>query len=295
MCALSVTGDHTAARPARMPVRAGAGCTVCAVSGEGASTPCSPSAASPARGPAPPPRCAPGACASGATAPLAEKPSQLVAEDAELARRGPAAATSREGGSSSRTPSTRSALDVAGRHCLDVGASTGGFTDCLLQRGAARVIALDVGLRPARLGPAQRSPRARGRALQRARAAASDRSPSRPTLATVDVSFISLAKVLPADRLLPGARRRRRGPGQAAVRARTRPRGQGRRGALRRRSPRGAPGGGEGGERERARGARVRLVRAARAEGQPRDLHSGRRSGRRRSPTSRLRWRRWSR
>ena len=37
------------------------------------------------------------------------------------------------------------AIDVAGRDCLDVGASTGGFTDCLLQRGAERVIAVDVG------------------------------------------------------------------------------------------------------------------------------------------------------
>ena len=42
-------------------------------------------------------------------------------------------------------------IDVTGRICLDVGSSTGGFTDCLLQRGAARVWAIDVGPRPARL------------------------------------------------------------------------------------------------------------------------------------------------
>ena len=59
-------------------------------------------------------------------------------------------------------------IDVTGSVCLDVGSSTGGFTDCLLQRGAARVWAIDVGTRPARLEAAQRS--ARGGARRRKRA-----------------------------------------------------------------------------------------------------------------------------
>jgi 23S rRNA (cytidine1920-2'-O)/16S rRNA (cytidine1409-2'-O)-methyltransferase len=95
-------------------------------------------------------------------------------------------------------------LEVAGRHALDVGASTGGFTDCLLQRGALDVIAVDVGygtlawsLRSdPRVGVMERT---NARALTPAMlAAAMPGSDGKPDLATIDVSFISLAKVLPA-------------------------------------------------------------------------------------------------
>jgi 23S rRNA (cytidine1920-2'-O)/16S rRNA (cytidine1409-2'-O)-methyltransferase len=81
--------------------------------------------------------------------------------------------------------------------CLDVGASTGGFTDCLLSRGALRVHAVDV-------GHGQLHPRLRSDARVvvwegvNARHLTPDRFVERPTLATVDVSFISLEKVLPA-------------------------------------------------------------------------------------------------
>jgi 23S rRNA (cytidine1920-2'-O)/16S rRNA (cytidine1409-2'-O)-methyltransferase len=86
---------------------------------------------------------------------------------------------------------------VSDRDCLDVGASTGGFTDCLLQRGAARVIALDVAH-----GQLDWGLRNDDRVHVIERANARDLNPEdlpfTPSLATVDVSFISLTKVLPA-------------------------------------------------------------------------------------------------
>jgi 23S rRNA (cytidine1920-2'-O)/16S rRNA (cytidine1409-2'-O)-methyltransferase len=95
-------------------------------------------------------------------------------------------------------------LQVAGRRALDVGASTGGFTDCLLQRGAREVIAIDVGygildyrLRSdARVSVLERT---NARALTLAMLpSGSSGNDALPDLATVDVSFISLAKVLGA-------------------------------------------------------------------------------------------------
>ena len=88
-------------------------------------------------------------------------------------------------------------LDVAGRVCLDVGASTGGFTEVLLARGAKRVYAVDV-------GTGQLHPRLRGRdaivSLEQTDIRKLDpaRLPDPPGFATVDVSFISLKLVLPA-------------------------------------------------------------------------------------------------
>ncbi len=99
------------------------------------------------------------------------------------------------------------ALDPAGRVCLDVGASTGGFTDCLLQRGAARVYAIDVGYGQLdeRL---RRDPRVVVMERTNARHLAADALPERADLAVIDVSFISLAKVVPAllPHLAPGGR-----------------------------------------------------------------------------------------
>jgi len=91
-------------------------------------------------------------------------------------------------------------VDPAGRVCLDVGASTGGFTDCLLARGASRVYALDVGR-----GQLAESLRADPRvvSLERTHARRLDPAdpeaialPEHPSLAVVDVSFISLTRVL---------------------------------------------------------------------------------------------------
>jgi 23S rRNA (cytidine1920-2'-O)/16S rRNA (cytidine1409-2'-O)-methyltransferase len=88
-------------------------------------------------------------------------------------------------------------VDPGGRVCLDVGASTGGFTDCLLTRGARRVYAVDVG--HGQLHPRLRSdPRVVVSEGVNARALEAAQFDPRPDLATVDVSFISLEKVLPA-------------------------------------------------------------------------------------------------
>jgi 23S rRNA (cytidine1920-2'-O)/16S rRNA (cytidine1409-2'-O)-methyltransferase len=88
-------------------------------------------------------------------------------------------------------------IDVAGRDCLDVGASTGGFTDCLLQRGARRVIALDVAHGQLDWGIREDE---RVHVVERTNARDIEPAglPFAPGLATVDVSFISLTKVLPA-------------------------------------------------------------------------------------------------
>jgi 23S rRNA (cytidine1920-2'-O)/16S rRNA (cytidine1409-2'-O)-methyltransferase len=88
-------------------------------------------------------------------------------------------------------------LDVAGRVVLDVGASTGGFTDVCLRRGARRVVAVDVGY--GQLAWALRQdPRVTVLERQNARFLRPDLLPETPDLAVIDVSFISLALVLPS-------------------------------------------------------------------------------------------------
>jgi len=88
-------------------------------------------------------------------------------------------------------------IDVAGERCLDVGASTGGFTDCLLQHGAEHVIAVDVGR--AQLHERLRAdPRVTVLEGVNARRLTPDLLPYRASFVTADVSFISLRTVLPA-------------------------------------------------------------------------------------------------
>ena len=88
-------------------------------------------------------------------------------------------------------------LDPSGAVCLDVGASTGGFCDCLLQRGAARVYALDVGYGQLDFGLRQ-DPRVVVMERTNARYLQEDALTEECDLVTVDVSFISLLKVVPA-------------------------------------------------------------------------------------------------
>ncbi len=127
---------------------------------------------------------------------VAEKPSELVEDDAVLEVSERPAYVSR-GGSKLHNALTASGLDVAGRRALDVGASTGGFTHCLLAHGASEVIALDVAYGQFDYGLRNDE---RVRLLERvnARALTADMLPYAPDLAVVDVSFISLIKVLPA-------------------------------------------------------------------------------------------------
>ena len=88
-------------------------------------------------------------------------------------------------------------IDVAAELCLDVGASTGGFTDCLLAHGAARVIAVDVGRNQLHERIAS-DPRVTVMDRYNARNLKVEDLPFRPTFVTADVSFISLRLVLPA-------------------------------------------------------------------------------------------------
>jgi 23S rRNA (cytidine1920-2'-O)/16S rRNA (cytidine1409-2'-O)-methyltransferase len=132
----------------------------------------------------------------GEDGPAVAKPSQMLPDDAELVVETPPPFVSR-GGIKLANALDALPVAVAARDALDVGASTGGFTDCLLRRGAARVIALDVGYGQLdwRL---RRDPRVT--VIERVNARELDRNqlPFKPELVTVDVSFISLAKLLPA-------------------------------------------------------------------------------------------------
>ncbi|HEX3688667.1 MAG TPA: TlyA family RNA methyltransferase [Solirubrobacteraceae bacterium] len=126
----------------------------------------------------------------------AEKPGQLVPEDVLLEVADAPAFVSR-GGTKLANALDALDLDVTGRQALDVGASTGGFTDCLLKRGAAHVVALDVAY-----GQLDWSLRCDERVtvIERANAREARREdlPYAPDLIVIDVSFISVAKVLPA-------------------------------------------------------------------------------------------------
>ncbi|MEA2287196.1 MAG: rRNA (cytidine1920-2-O)/16S rRNA (cytidine1409-2-O)-methyltransferase [Solirubrobacteraceae bacterium] len=126
----------------------------------------------------------------------AAKPGQLVAEDVALAVDERPRFVSR-GGVKLANALVSTGIDPSGRLCLDVGASTGGFTDCLLQHGAQHVDAADVAY-----GELHWSLRtdARVTVLERtnARALQPGDLPYAPDLVVMDLSFISLAKVLPA-------------------------------------------------------------------------------------------------
>ena len=130
----------------------------------------------------------------GADGPVAVKPGQMVEPEADLVVAEPPRFVSR-GGIKLENALERLGIAPAGRECLDVGSSTGGFTDCLLQRGATRVASLDVGYGQldARL---RADPRVIVMERRNARELEPGDLPFAPALITVDVSFISLAKLL---------------------------------------------------------------------------------------------------
>jgi 23S rRNA (cytidine1920-2'-O)/16S rRNA (cytidine1409-2'-O)-methyltransferase len=125
----------------------------------------------------------------------AHKPGQLVRDDVEVEVAQAPQFVSR---GATKLANALEALEVpvAGRLGLDVGASTGGFTDCLLQRGARHVVAVDVGYGELhwRL---RTDERVTAIERQNARSLSPDQLPYAPDLIVIDVSFISLTKVLP--------------------------------------------------------------------------------------------------
>ncbi len=126
----------------------------------------------------------------------ARKPGEMVADDADVRVAEQPAFVSR-GGVKLANALDAFGVDVTGRRALDVGASTGGFTDCLLQRGAASVIALDVAYGELHWTLRQ-DPRVIVVERRNARSLSAGELPHRPDLIVADVSFISLRKVLPA-------------------------------------------------------------------------------------------------
>jgi 23S rRNA (cytidine1920-2'-O)/16S rRNA (cytidine1409-2'-O)-methyltransferase len=128
------------------------------------------------------------------------KPSELIQPDAQVRIKGGDDPTSRyvgRGGIKLEAALREFAIDVNGLYCLDVGASTGGFTDCLLQHGARKVIALDVGHN-------QIDWRLRNDARVEVREGVNARHlepkdfEAKFDLVVMDVSFISATKILPA-------------------------------------------------------------------------------------------------
>jgi 23S rRNA (cytidine1920-2'-O)/16S rRNA (cytidine1409-2'-O)-methyltransferase len=132
----------------------------------------------------------------GEDGPIALRPSQLVEPEADLLVDAGPRFVSR-GGIKLDNALEELGIDLEGRDCLDVGASTGGFSDCMLQRGAERVAAVDVAY-----GQIAQSLREDSRVTLIERLNAREMLPSdlpfAAAFAAIDVSFISLAKVMPS-------------------------------------------------------------------------------------------------
>ena len=127
---------------------------------------------------------------------VAEKPSRLVALGDPIEVVIPERFVSR-GGLKLDAALDRFGVDVTGQRCLDAGASTGGFTDCLLQRGAAHVVAVDVG-RGQLMARLRADPRVTVLEGVNVRTLTTAEVGESPSIVTADLSFISLTTVAPA-------------------------------------------------------------------------------------------------
>jgi len=126
-----------------------------------------------------------------------EKPGRKVSPDAEIRLLGQPAKFVSRAGFKLEGALDAYAIDVAGATCLDVGSSTGGFTDCLLQRGAAKVYAVDAGTNQLHWRIRQ-DPRVEVREKVNARYLSAAEVPERCGFVCCDVSFISVTLILPA-------------------------------------------------------------------------------------------------
>jgi len=126
----------------------------------------------------------------------ASKPGQLVAEDVSVEVAEPPPFVSR-GGVKLANALDSLGIDPEGRRCLDLGSSTGGFTDCLLKRGAEAVVAVDVAYGELHW-TLRKDPRVTVIERTNARSITAESLPWRADLVVADLSFISLGKVLPA-------------------------------------------------------------------------------------------------
>ena len=127
----------------------------------------------------------------------ATKAASLVAADAPVQVLGPARRFVSRGGEKLRAALDRFGVDPRGRDCLDAGASTGGFTDCLLQAAAGRVVAVDVGYGQL-AWEVRNDPRVTVMERTNVRTLEPADLPFAPELVVADLSFISLRAVLPA-------------------------------------------------------------------------------------------------
>ncbi len=126
-----------------------------------------------------------------------DKPGAQVPVDAEVRLKGELLPYVSRGGLKLKAALDRFGLAVAGEVCADIGASTGGFTDCLLQEGATQVFAIDVG-RAQLHEKLRQDPRVVSREQVNARSLTDEELPGPVGVVVVDVSFISLRLVLPS-------------------------------------------------------------------------------------------------